>query len=65
MRAGAAQVVAVVAGNKLAIAAPYVIAPMEALTRVVTDQPVAECHLVPYPQIGIQVAQAGGDGSDV
>jgi len=55
MIAGAAEVVAVADGEKLGTAAPYVVAPLTALTRLVTEASVPDEVLAPYRAQGIIV----------
>ena len=54
---GAAEVVAVTTADKLATAAPFVVAPLNDLTYLVTEQ-VDEARLEPYRSLGISVTQA-------
>ena len=54
---GAAEVVAVTTADKLGTAAPFVVAPLNDLTHLVTER-VEEARLEPYHQLGISVTQA-------
>ncbi|GCE23894.1 DeoR/GlpR family DNA-binding transcription regulator [Dictyobacter kobayashii] len=54
----AAEVVAVTEAAKLGTAAPYIVAPLNALTYLVTDTSTDEGMLAPYRQLGIQVIRA-------
>ena len=53
----AAEVVAVTTADKLSTAAPFVVAPLQDLTHLVTEK-VDEVRLEPYHQLGISVTQA-------
>jgi DeoR/GlpR family transcriptional regulator of sugar metabolism len=57
MIANAAEVVAVLSAEKLGSAAPYVIAPIEELTYLVTDEDTPE-RLDPYRRAGVEVVPA-------
>jgi len=57
MIAGATEVVAVADGEKLGTAAPYVVGPLTALTRLVTEANVPDEALAPYRARGITVLQ--------
>jgi DeoR/GlpR family transcriptional regulator of sugar metabolism len=48
-----AEVVALVSSDKLGTVAPFVLAPVEALTHLVTESSVADERLVPYQERGI------------
>jgi DeoR/GlpR family transcriptional regulator of sugar metabolism len=58
MIANAAEVIAVTSADKLGSAAPYVIAPLDELTYLVTEQSVAENQLAQYRELGIEVVLA-------
>jgi DeoR/GlpR family transcriptional regulator of sugar metabolism len=58
MMEGAADVVAVAAGDKLDTAVSYRVGPISALTHLVTDREVTESRLAPYRAAGITVVQA-------
>jgi len=60
MIAGSAEVVAVSAADKLGTAAPYVVAPLRALTHLVTEHGVPAALLAPYRALGISVVQPAG-----
>lgn len=55
---GAAEVVALADHDKLGTAMPVVVAPMGAVTRLVTDADVDERSLAPYRALGIEVLLA-------
>jgi DeoR/GlpR family transcriptional regulator of sugar metabolism len=55
---GAAEVVALADHDKLGTAMPVVVAPMSAVTRLVTDADVDEAALAPYLALGIEVLRA-------
>jgi DeoR/GlpR family transcriptional regulator of sugar metabolism len=55
---GAAEVVALADHDKLGTALPIVVAPMAAVTRLVTDAEVEERALAPYRALGIDVLRA-------
>jgi DeoR/GlpR family transcriptional regulator of sugar metabolism len=55
---GAAEVVALADHDKLGTAMPVVVAPMSAVTRLVTDANVDERALAPYRALGIEVLRA-------
>lgn len=57
MIAGAADVVALADHEKLGTALPFVVAPLSAVTTLVTDA-AAEASLAPYRALGIEVIQA-------
>jgi DeoR/GlpR family transcriptional regulator of sugar metabolism len=58
MIANAAEVVAVSSADKLGSAAPYVVAPLDELTHLVTDRSCADESLVPYRTLGVDVVLA-------
>jgi DeoR/GlpR family transcriptional regulator of sugar metabolism len=58
MIANAADVVAVSSADKLGSAAPYVVAPLDELTYLVTEQSVSPELLAPYRALGIDVVLA-------
>ncbi len=55
---GAGEVVALADHDKLGTAMPVVVAPMQAVTHLVTDANVEEGPLAPYRALGIEVLQA-------
>ena len=55
---GAAEVVALADHDKLGTAMPVVVAPMSAVTQLVTDADVDERALAPYRALGIEVLRA-------
>lgn len=55
---GAAEVVALADHDKLGTAMPFVVAPMTAVTHLVTDAEVGEDALAPYRALGIDVLEA-------
>jgi DeoR/GlpR family transcriptional regulator of sugar metabolism len=55
---GAAEVVALADHDKLGTAMPVVVAPMSAVTRLVTDADVDDAALAPYLALGIEVLHA-------
>ena len=55
---GAAEVVALADHDKLGTAMPVVVAPMRAVTQLVTDADVDERALAPYRALGIEVLRA-------
>jgi DeoR/GlpR family transcriptional regulator of sugar metabolism len=55
---GAAEVVALADHDKLGTAMPVVVAPMSAVTQLVTDADVDERALDPYRELGIEVIRA-------
>ncbi|MBV9685513.1 MAG: DeoR/GlpR transcriptional regulator [Solirubrobacterales bacterium] len=55
---GAGEVVALADHDKLGTAMPVVVAPMSAVTRLVTDAEVDERALAPYQALGIEVLRA-------
>jgi DeoR/GlpR family transcriptional regulator of sugar metabolism len=55
---GAAEVVALADHDKLGTAMPVVVAPMSAVTQLVTDADVEERALAPYRALGIEVLRA-------
>jgi DeoR/GlpR family transcriptional regulator of sugar metabolism len=57
MIAGAAEVVAVAAAEKLGSAATYVVAPLSELTHLVTEASVDEAQLEPYRALGLEVVR--------
>jgi DeoR/GlpR family transcriptional regulator of sugar metabolism len=54
----AAEVVAVTAADKLGSAGPYVVAPLDQLTHLVTDTTAAKDALAPFRKLGIEVTLA-------
>jgi DeoR/GlpR family transcriptional regulator of sugar metabolism len=58
MVAGAADVIAVSAADKLGSAGPYVVGPIDELTHLVVDGPLADDELEPYRARGIEVVTA-------
>jgi DeoR/GlpR family transcriptional regulator of sugar metabolism len=58
MIANAAEVIAVSSADKLGSAAPYVVAPLDELTYVVTDKSVTKRQAAPYEALGIEVVRA-------
>ena len=54
---GAAEVVAVIAGDKLGTAAQYVVGPLSMLTYIVTESTVDESVLAPYRAMGITIVK--------
>ena len=58
MIANAAEVVAVSAADKLGSAAPYVIAPLEELTYLVTDESAPPAQLDPFRAAGVELVLA-------
>jgi DeoR/GlpR family transcriptional regulator of sugar metabolism len=54
----AAEVVAVSAAEKLGSAAPYVVAPLEELTHLVTEESAPEEQLDPFRRAGVEVIRA-------
>jgi DeoR/GlpR family transcriptional regulator of sugar metabolism len=54
----AAEVVAVSSAEKLGSAGPYVVAPLEELTHLVTERTVPADQLAPYRELGIEVVLA-------
>jgi DeoR/GlpR family transcriptional regulator of sugar metabolism len=57
MVAGAAEVVAVATAEKIGAAAPFVVAPIEELTHLVTEASVPAAALAPYRERGITLIQ--------
>jgi DeoR/GlpR family transcriptional regulator of sugar metabolism len=55
---GAAEVIALADHDKLGTAMPVVVAPLSAVTRLVTDADVDERALAPYRALGIEVLRA-------
>ena len=55
---GAAEVVALADHDKLGTAMPVVVAPMSAVTRLVTDADVDDAAVAPYADLGIEVVRA-------
>src|SRR5207248_5765311 len=55
MLAGAGQVIAVMSSEKLGTAGPFVVAPIDALTDLVTDDSVSEETLAPFAERGIRI----------
>ena len=58
MVANAAEVVAVAAAGKLGSAAPYVVAPLDELTYLVTEESIPAEQLADYRALGIEVVRA-------
>jgi DeoR/GlpR family transcriptional regulator of sugar metabolism len=58
MIGGAAEVVAIATADKLGTAAPFVVAPVEELTQLVTERSAAEALIVPYERAGVTVLLA-------
>jgi DeoR/GlpR family transcriptional regulator of sugar metabolism len=58
MMAGAGDVVAVAAADKLGTAVPYSVGPLAALTHLVTERAVPEATLAPYRALGLTVVLA-------
>lgn len=58
MIAGAAEVVAVATADKLGTAEPFVVAPVEELTHLVTERSAAETLVSPYERVGVTVIRA-------
>jgi DeoR/GlpR family transcriptional regulator of sugar metabolism len=54
----AAEVVAVTAADKLGSAGPYVVAPLDQLTHLITDSAATEDMLQPFRRLGIEVTLA-------
>ncbi len=57
MMRNAAQVVALVSHEKLGTASPYTVAPITALTHLITEENIPTGDLQPYRQAGIQIIQ--------
>ena len=58
MLKGAAEVVALADHDKLGTAMPVVVAPMKAVTQLVTDAEIEDRALAPYRALGIEVLEA-------
>ena len=58
MIANAAEVIAVSAADKLGSAAPYIVAPLDELTHLVTEESVTDEQAAPYEALGIEVVRA-------
>jgi DeoR/GlpR family transcriptional regulator of sugar metabolism len=58
MIANAAEVIAVSAADKLGSAAPYVVAPLDELTYLVTEDSLTSEQAAPYAALGIEVVRA-------
>jgi DeoR/GlpR family transcriptional regulator of sugar metabolism len=58
MIANAAEVVAVSSAGKIGSAAPYVVAPIEELTYLVTEESVNADQIASYTALGIEVVLA-------
>jgi DeoR/GlpR family transcriptional regulator of sugar metabolism len=58
MIAGAAEVVAIATADKLGTAAPFVVAPVEELTQLVTERSAADALVAPYERAGVTVLRA-------
>jgi DeoR/GlpR family transcriptional regulator of sugar metabolism len=58
MIANAAEVVAVSSADKLGSAGPYVVAPLEELTHLVTERSIAPEQLAPYRALGVEIVLA-------
>lgn len=56
--AGAADVVALAAAEKLETALPFVVGPLTELTHLVTERAVGDDRLEPYRQLGITIVRA-------
>jgi DeoR/GlpR family transcriptional regulator of sugar metabolism len=54
----AAEVVAVTASDKLGSAGPYVVAPLDQLTHLITDSAASDDMLEPFRKLGIEVTLA-------
>ncbi len=52
------QVAALASPEKLNTASPYIVAPLSALTHLVTDRSVPPTLLAPYQAAGVQIIQA-------
>jgi DeoR/GlpR family transcriptional regulator of sugar metabolism len=52
------EVVATVTAEKLDTVAPFVVAPIEALTHIVTEEQVLDEKLASYQAMGIQIIKA-------
>lgn len=57
MVVGAAEVAAVITGDKLGTAAQYVVGPLSMLTHIVTERAVEEGVLAPYRALGITIVK--------
>jgi DeoR/GlpR family transcriptional regulator of sugar metabolism len=55
---GAAEVVAIATADKLGTAAPFVVAPVDELTHLVTERSAADALVAPYERIGVTVLRA-------
>ena len=55
---GAAEVVALATADKLGTAAPFVVAPVEELTHLVTERSAADALVAPYEHAGATVLRA-------
>lgn len=53
------EVVATLTADKLGAIAPFIVAPAENITHIVTEQEVPEETLAPYRALGIRIIQAG------
>ena len=58
MIAGAAEVVAVATADKLGTVAPFIVAPVEELTHLVTERSASDERLAPYERVGVTVLRA-------
>jgi DeoR/GlpR family transcriptional regulator of sugar metabolism len=58
MVGGAAEVVAIATADKLGTAAPFVAAPVEELTQLVTERSAADALVAPYERAGVTVLRA-------
>jgi len=52
-----ADVIATVTAEKLGTAGPYVVAPIESITHIITEKQVGDDILAPYKAIGIQIVK--------
>jgi DeoR/GlpR family transcriptional regulator of sugar metabolism len=58
MVGGAAEVVAIATADKLGTAAPFVVAPVDELTHLVTERVAADALVAPYERVGVTVLRA-------
>jgi DeoR/GlpR family transcriptional regulator of sugar metabolism len=58
MIAGAAEVVAIATADKLGTAAPFVVAPVEELTQLITERSAGDALVAPYERVGVTVLRA-------
>jgi DeoR/GlpR family transcriptional regulator of sugar metabolism len=61
MIARAAEVVAVATADKLGTTTPFIVAPAEELTHLVTERSAAAALVTPYERVGIAVVRAAGN----